>query len=50
MTAGGSAGGLSVTVKFEKVSSDEIKMTSTLTGSSVEVLVLFNDATRCGDH
>ena len=48
MTAGGSAGGLSVTVKFEKVSSDEIKMTSTLTGGSVEVL--FNDATRCGDH
>ena len=47
MTVDGSAGGLKVTVKFEKVSTVDINMTSILTCPADE---LFNDMTRCGDH
>ena len=45
MTVNGSAG-LSVIVEFEKVSTDTINMTSTLTCPAPD---LFTDA-RCGDH
>ena len=47
MTVDGSASNLSVTVQFEKISTGEINMTSTLIGSADD---LFTDVARCGDH